>query len=69
MPARESLTLRTLPIGLASGVKVVRPVQKDQLLTYRDVELDERNFVVGLRRELEATASQFRTGNVEHFEV
>ena len=59
MPARESLTLQTLPIGLASGIKVVRPVQKDQFLTYSDVEMDERNSVVRLRRELEETAGQF----------
>ncbi|MCZ8111776.1 MAG: NAD(P)H-dependent oxidoreductase [Betaproteobacteria bacterium] len=57
-PAAASLGLRGeggLPLGLAHGVKLLRPVARGQLLTWRDVEVDERSAAAGLRREMERT--------------
>jgi predicted homoserine dehydrogenase-like protein len=55
LPARDSLARRTLPIGLTSRAKMVRPVAKDQLLGYEDVELPPNNPLATLRQELEET--------------
>ncbi len=41
---------RLLPIGLAKGAKVVRPVAKDRPITLEDVELREPSSVLSLRR-------------------
>lgn len=41
---------RLLPIGLAKGAKVVRPVAKDRPITLEDVELREPSTVLALRR-------------------
>jgi predicted homoserine dehydrogenase-like protein len=54
MPAEESLARGALPIGLAHRVKVTRPVNRDDLLTYDAVELDEGAQAVRIRREMEA---------------
>lgn len=61
LTAEESLALRTLPIGLASGVKVVKPVSKDQWVTYDDVELGSESIVRKLRRQME---EQYRVGQL-----
>ena len=45
---------RLLPIGLAEGCKVVRPVEKDQVLTYDDVEVPEGRTADRLRAEQDA---------------
>jgi predicted homoserine dehydrogenase-like protein len=39
-PARRSLARGYLPLGLAHSVKLVRPVAKDQPLTWADVAID-----------------------------
>ncbi|MBI4940073.1 MAG: oxidoreductase [Actinobacteria bacterium] len=39
-----------VPLGILNKAKVVRPVARDQVLTYDDVELDESSTVVMLRR-------------------
>lgn len=42
---------KALPVGLASGrVKLKRNVQKDDIITYDDVEFDETSIVLQLRR-------------------
>jgi predicted homoserine dehydrogenase-like protein len=53
-PARISVPMRALPLGLTGGAKVVRPVQADRVLTYDDVSLDEGLAALALRREVEA---------------
>jgi predicted homoserine dehydrogenase-like protein len=53
VPAEVSLAQRLLPIGLASKAKVIRPVTRDQLLRYADVELQVDALVLGLRQEME----------------
>lgn len=49
--ARE---LSALPVGLAPGAEVVRPVPAGQMLTWEDVRLDEDSIVVKLRRQQDA---------------
>jgi predicted homoserine dehydrogenase-like protein len=54
IPARRSLAAGALPIGLAHNVKLRRPVQKDTIVTFEDVELVADTDVVALRREMES---------------
>jgi predicted homoserine dehydrogenase-like protein len=53
IPARRSLGLRALPIGLAHNVRLKRAIRKDQIVSYDDVDLVEDGDVVALRREME----------------
>ncbi len=53
VPAEESLKNKYLPTGLTENIKVVRPVAKDRIITYGDVELDENMFAYKLRKEVE----------------
>jgi predicted homoserine dehydrogenase-like protein len=52
-PARKSLALGSLPLGLAHKLKLVRPVAKDQSLTWADVAVDESLSAYKLRKEME----------------
>ena len=52
-PTSVSVPAKALPLGLTGNVKVKRPVQRDAMLTYDDVELDESLTAVKLRRSLE----------------
>ncbi len=49
--AEEVRKLNALPVGLAPGAKVVRPVACGEVVTWGDVSLDEDSTVVKLRRE------------------
>lgn len=42
---------KALPVGLAPGAKIVKPVQKGEIITWDHVELDEESVIVKLRRE------------------
>ncbi|WP_207481819.1 NAD(P)H-dependent oxidoreductase [Arenibaculum pallidiluteum] len=53
IPASRSLAARALPIGLAHNVRVRRPVKKDAIVSYDDVELVNDLDVVELRRSME----------------
>lgn len=53
-PARKSLALGSLPLGLAHKLKLTRPVAKDQSLTWADVAVDESLSAYKLRKEMEA---------------
>ena len=53
-PARRSLMHGYLPLGLAHSVKVVRPVAKDQPLTWADVAMDQSLAAFEIRKEMEA---------------
>jgi predicted homoserine dehydrogenase-like protein len=55
IPATKSLALRGLPIGLAHQVKLKRPVAKDQVVSFDDVELTGDLDVVALRKQMEET--------------
>jgi predicted homoserine dehydrogenase-like protein len=43
-------------MGLASHVKLVRPVAKDAVVSYEDIEMDESLFSYKLRRAMETEA-------------
>jgi len=53
MPARDSLTRGGLPIGIAHGVRLTRPVEKGATLTWRDIILPETE-AARVRLEMEA---------------
>ncbi len=55
-PAERSLGGDMLPLGLTGGVRLLRDIEADQVLTYADVALDESLAAVKLRRVLEAAA-------------
>ncbi|MCI0430889.1 MAG: SAF domain-containing protein [Rhodospirillales bacterium] len=63
MPARESLTLGALPIGLAHGVTLRHPVAAGAPLRWSDVAADEASQAVRVRRELEALFSADASGS------
>ena len=54
MPAADSLAAGALPIGLAHGVALSRPVAEGATLGWADVTVDESGDAVRLRREMEA---------------
>ncbi|TSD83491.1 flagellar biosynthesis protein FlgA [Mycobacterium sp. KBS0706] len=53
-PAKTSLATGFLPLGLAHGIEIKRPVSKDQSLTWADVAVDDSFLAYKLRREMEA---------------
>jgi predicted homoserine dehydrogenase-like protein len=57
-PARVSVGMRALPLGLTGGATVLRPVATDQVLTYDDVRLVDGSGALALRREVEAMVAQ-----------
>lgn len=54
MPAERSLEIGALPLGLANKVKLTAPIAEGAALTWRDVEIDEQDNAVRIRREMEA---------------
>lgn len=53
-PARKSLAMGGVPLGLAHGVKVVRPVAQGHCLTWADVAMDRTTPAYRMRQMLEA---------------
>jgi predicted homoserine dehydrogenase-like protein len=53
LPAADSLKAGALPLGLAHGWKVTRPVAAGELVRWVDVAVDEANSAVRVRREME----------------
>jgi len=49
--AAEARKLYALPNGLCPGARVINPVKAGEIITWDDVELDERSTVVKLRRQ------------------
>jgi predicted homoserine dehydrogenase-like protein len=54
MPAADSVKFGCLPLGLAHGWKMVRPVAAGQPVKWSDVEVDANSTAVRVRREMEA---------------
>jgi len=54
MPAADSLAQGCLPLGLAHGWKVLKPVAAGQPVRWSDVAVDANAAAVKLRREMEA---------------
>ena len=57
MPAADSLAQGCLPLGLAHGWKVLRPVAAGRPLSWSDVAFEANLPAVKLRREMESSAS------------
>ncbi len=53
LPADKSVRLGGVPLGLAHGVKVVRPVRKGQVVSWDDVAMDTGTRAWQLRRQME----------------
>ncbi len=53
LPAERSAAMGGLPLGLAHGVKVVRPVKKGQSLVWDDVAMDTSTDAYKIRRAME----------------
>ncbi|HEX6103334.1 MAG TPA: Gfo/Idh/MocA family oxidoreductase [Alphaproteobacteria bacterium] len=53
MPARRSLEISALPIGLAHGVPLRRAIAEGEVVTWNDVVADESAEAVRIRREME----------------
>ena len=53
LPARASLEIGGLPIGLASHVQLTRDVPAGQCVTWNDVRIDETDDAYRYRREME----------------
>jgi len=57
VPAAASLAQGGLPIGLAHGIKLARPVKTGQPVTWADVAFDAGDDVIRFRREMERSFS------------
>lgn len=57
-PAKRSLARRNLPLGLASHIKLVRPVAKGAMLTWDDVARDETLTAYKFRMEMEGLVAK-----------
>jgi predicted homoserine dehydrogenase-like protein len=55
MPAADSLAQNCLPLGLAHGWKLLRPVPAGQPIKWSDVAVDANSTAVRVRREMEQT--------------
>jgi predicted homoserine dehydrogenase-like protein len=53
MPAKDSMALGALPVGLAQGVSLRNAVAKGEVVRWSDVTIDESQEPVRLRREME----------------
>ncbi len=53
MPADASLKVGALSLGLAHGVRLLKPVAAGHTLCWTDVAVDESSYAVSLRREME----------------
>ena len=51
-PADQARTSNTLPIGLAHNLKLKHKIAAGQPIRQSDVELDENNAILRLRREM-----------------
>jgi predicted homoserine dehydrogenase-like protein len=61
-PAVQSLALGGLPLGLAHKVKLKNPVKAGAAVGWRDVEIDESQLAVRVRREMERTVAASKAG-------
>jgi predicted homoserine dehydrogenase-like protein len=53
MPARDSLALGGLPLGLAHGLRLKRAIGAHRPISWRDVAFDAANDAIAIRREME----------------
>ena len=53
IPAKDSLSNETLPIGLAHGIKLNKDIKEDQIITWKDVDYSPDDPTVSFRRSME----------------
>ena len=53
IPASTSLNLQALPIGLANDMYLKNDIDKDKILTWKDVEFDANNEIIKYRHQME----------------
>jgi predicted homoserine dehydrogenase-like protein len=53
MPAQASLKVGALPIGLAHNVRLISDIARGQVVRWKDVEIDNANPTVAIRRQME----------------
>lgn len=56
MPAKASVAVKALPIGLAHGIRMTRPVKAGSVVSQDDVEPLANSLTLQMRRETEAMA-------------
>ena len=61
LPAATSVAIDGLPLGLAHGPRLVRPVKKGQCLVWDDVAINASTRAYRLRREMEAAFASAAT--------
>ena len=69
LPAATSLGLHGeggLPLGLAHGIRLVRPVRKGQSLSWADVAMDTGTRAYAVRREMERLFGQGTASPARH---
>ena len=54
-PARKSLILRALPIGLSHGARLRGPIAAGDIVRWQDCNVDETTPAIRLRQEMETT--------------
>jgi predicted homoserine dehydrogenase-like protein len=54
LPANKSMQMGGLPLGLAHGIKLVRPVKKGQSLSWSDVAMDTSTHAYQIRKQMES---------------
>jgi len=64
MPAMDSLALGGVPIGLAHGIKLTRPVAAGKAVTWSDVAAGDSD-AVRFRREMEAVFAKEEEENAK----
>ena len=57
LPAQKSVDIGGLPLGLAHGIKVLRPVAQGQALSWSDVAIDTTTPAYRVRKEMELLVS------------
>ena len=63
MPVSDSLARRAVPIGLASGIEMIRTVRAGEIITFNDVNPGPQSIAHRLRQEME---HQFRSRTPDH---
>jgi len=65
VPAETSMRAGALPLGLAQGIPLTRPIAKGETLTWADVKADEKDETLKVRREMEARFAPPETAAAE----
>jgi predicted homoserine dehydrogenase-like protein len=61
MPARDSMAIGGLPLGLAHGLQLKRAIGADRPIGWNDVAFDAANDAIAFRREMERAFAPKRT--------